>query len=137
MTSHPYLRAYLAGIAIPNAFLVVGLTAFLTAQRAGVLPGALERILVFPMAVVPNLWGVWNILYVALQRRGLRWPIGLHGALLPFLLMPAGILLTQAFGIPLYTPLRAAVVFPFALIGYYLVWSHLVRFLNRLLEVPS
>jgi hypothetical protein len=137
MTSHPYLRAYLAGIALPNLFLPVGLVAFLAAQRAGVLPFALERVLVFPMAVVPNLWGVWNMLYVALLRRGLRWPIGLHGALLPFLLLPAGILLTEALKIELYTPLRAAVVFPFALIGYYLVWNHLVRFLNRLLGVQS
>ncbi len=137
MTSHPYLRAYLAGIAVPNLFLPVGLAAFLTAQRAGVLPIALERLLVFPMAVVPNLWGLWNMLYVALQRRGIRWPIGLHGALLPFLLLPAGILLTEALKIGLYTPLRAAAVFPFALTGYYLVWNHLVRFLNRLLGVQS
>ena len=137
MNSHPYLRAYLAGIAVPNVFLVVGLTAFLTAQRAGVLPFALERVLVFPMAVVPNLWGLWNMLYVALQRHGLRWPIGLHGALLPCLLLPAGILLTQALKLGLYTPLRAAVVFPFALIMYYLAWKYLVGFLNRLVGVQS
>lgn len=135
MTTHPYLRAYLAGIAVPNVFLVVGLSAFLTAQRAGVLPAALERLLVFPMAAVPNLWGLWNILYVALMRRGVRWPIGLHGALLPFLLLPAGIFLTQALKIELYTPARAATVFPFALIVYYLAWKHLVSFLNRLLGV--
>lgn len=137
MTSHPYLRAYLAGIAVPNVFLVLGFTAFLTAQRAGVLPAALERLLVFPMVAVPNLWGLWNMLFVALQRRGVRWPIGLHGALLPFLLLPAGIFLTQALKIDLYTPARVAAFFPFALIVYYLAWKHLVSFLNRLLGVQS
>jgi hypothetical protein len=137
MTSHPYLRAYLAGIAVPNVFLVVGLTAFLTAQRAGVLPAALERVLVFPMAAVPNLWGLWNMLYVALLRRGVRWPIGLHGALLPFLLLPAGIALAHALKIELVTPLRVAAVFPFALIVYYLAWKYVVSFLNRMLGVHS
>jgi hypothetical protein len=137
MTSHPYLRAYLAGIAVPNVFLVVGLTAFVTAQRAGVLPAALERLIVFPMAAVPNLWGLWNMLYVALLRRGVRWPIGLHGAALPFLLLPAGIFLTQALRIDLYTPARVAVAFPFALLVYYLAWKYLVSFLNRLVGVQS
>jgi hypothetical protein len=136
MTSHPYLRAYLAGIALPNAFLLVAFMAFLTAQRSGALPFALERLLVFPMAVVPNLWGAWNILYVALRRGGHRWPIGLHGALLPFLLMPAGILLTRAvLGIDVFTTGRVAVVFPIALTLYYLVWKHVVGFLNRVVGV--
>ena len=137
MTSHPYLRAYLAGIAVPNVFLLVGLSAFVTALRAGVLPAALERLLVFPMAAVPNLWGLWNILYVALMRHGVRWPIGLHGAALPFLLLPAGFFLAQTLKIDLYTPARVAAVFPFALMVYYLAWKYLVSFLNRLLGIQS
>lgn len=137
MSPHPYVRAYLAGIAVPTVFLLVGLTAFLTAQRAGILPAALERLLVFPMAGVPNLWGLWNMLYVALLRRRIRWPIGLHGAALPFLLLPAGIALAHALKIELVTPLRVAAVFPFALIVYYLAWKYVVSFLNRLIGVQS
>jgi hypothetical protein len=135
MTSHPYLRAYLAGIAVPTAFLLVVLAAFLAAHFAGG-PVAVERLLVFPMAVVPNLWGLWNIVYVALRRRR-RWPIGLHGAALPVLLLPAGILLAQTLEIALYTPVRVATLFPVALIVYYLAWKHLVSFLNRLVGVES
>ena len=133
MTSHPYLRAYLAGIAVPTVLLLVALGGFLAAHFAGGrVP--VERLLVFPMAVVPNLWGLWNILYVALRRRR-RWPIGLHGAALPFLLLPAGLLLAQALEIAVYTPARVATLFPVALIVYYLAWKHAVGFLNRLLGV--
>lgn len=137
MTSHPYLRAYLAGIAAPTAYLPFGLIAFIAAQRAGMLPVALERVIVFPMAMVPNLWGLWNVLYVALARRGARWPIGFHGATLPVLLLPAGVLLTHALKIELFTPQRLAAVIPFALILYYLVWKYVVGFLNRLVGLHS
>ena len=137
MTPHPYLRAYLAGIAVPNVFLLLGFAVFLVAQHSGMLPFALERLLVFPMVVVPNLWGAWNIVYVALMRGGMRWPVGLHGAVLPFLLLPAGFFLTRALEIDLYTPARVAVFFPFALIAYYLAWKHLVSFLNRLVGVQA
>jgi hypothetical protein len=136
MTSHPYLRAYLAGIAVPTALLFVALAAFLAAHFGGG-PVAVERLLVFPMAVVPNLWGLWNMLYVALLRRRRRWPIGLHGAALPFLLLPAGILLAHALEIAVLTPLRVATLFPVALIVYYLAWKHVVSFLNRLVGVES
>src|SRR5207244_6719026 len=102
MTDHPYLRAYLAGIAVPTGFLLFVLCAFLVAHSAGVLPASLERLVIFPMAAVPNLWGVWNVVYVALQRRRVVWSIGLHGLLLPFLLFTLGLLLTRALGIELY-----------------------------------
>jgi hypothetical protein len=29
------------------------------------VPVPIERVIVFPMAVVPNLWGAWNVLRVA------------------------------------------------------------------------
>jgi hypothetical protein len=134
VTSHPYVRAYLAGIAVPTALLPVALAAFLAAHFGGVrVP--VERLLVFPMAAVPNLWGLWNILYLVL--RGRRWPIGAHGAALPFLLLPVGLALAEALGIPVYTPARVAIVFPVALAAYYLAWKHVVGFLNRLMGVES
>lgn len=137
MTSHPYLRAYLAGIAVPTAYLPIGLTAFVFAQRAGILPVALERVTVFPMAAVPNLWGIWNVLYVALARRGARWSIGAHGGVLPLLLLPAGVALSHALHFEVFTPTRVAAVFPVALVLYYLIWKHLVGFLNRLVGVQA
>jgi hypothetical protein len=65
---HPYLRAYLAGIAVPTAFLLVVLAALLVAHSGGGHV-AVERLLVFPMAVVPNPWGLWNMLGADYERR--------------------------------------------------------------------
>jgi len=137
MNDHPYLRAYLAGIAVPTAFLLVVLTAFLIAHAAGVLPAALERLIIFPMAAVPNLWGLWNIAYVALRRRGVSWSIGLHGAALPFLLFACGLALTRTLGVDIYRPRVVFTAFPFALLAYYLAFKYLVGFFNRLLGVQS
>jgi hypothetical protein len=132
MTSHPYVRAYLAGIAVPTVLLPALLVGVVALHLGGV-DVAVERLLVFPMAVVPILWGLWNLLYVALRPR--RWPLGLHGAILPFLLLPAGLLLARALEIRVFTPLRLVTVFPVAVTAYYLAWKHVVGFLNRLLEV--
>ena len=93
MKTHPYLRAYMAGIAVPTPFLLVAVTGFTIGRAIFNLPVALEHVIIFPMAVVPNLWGVWNMLRLALGT-GDRWPIGVHGAVLPLLLMPLGLLLT-------------------------------------------
>ena len=47
------------------------------------------------MAVVPHLWGVWNMLYLALRSRQ-RWSLAVHGAVLPLLLMPIGVGLARS-----------------------------------------
>ena len=57
----PYLRAYMAGIAIPTAFLLVIMTVFVTVHRFHHEPLPIDRVLVFPIAIAPNLWGAWNI----------------------------------------------------------------------------
>ena len=136
MNRHPYLRAYLAGICVPTIFLLVVATAFTLLRYVYSFPVPIERVIVFPMAVVPNLWGLWNILFLASHER-LHLSLGLHGALLPFLLAPLGMLATGLlnFSIPAF----AAHVFPFAapvaLILYYLVWKHLVGALNSELGI--
>jgi hypothetical protein len=48
-------------------------------SRESRAPAGLERAIAFPMAVVPNLWGIWNALYLALGSRG-RISIGIFGA---------------------------------------------------------
>jgi hypothetical protein len=134
MNAHPYLRAYMAGITIPTLFLLVAITVFTFARHGFHVSTPIERVIVFPMAVVPNVWGAWNMLYLwSRSRRSL--PVGFHGALLPFLLAPAGLLLAESFGVTFVTPLRAATGFPLALIVYYLAWKHLVSFLNKLVGV--
>jgi hypothetical protein len=88
--------------------------------------------MIFPMAVVPNLWGLWNMLFVASHSRT-HLSIGLHGALLPLLLGPLGILLTRTldFQLPIFTSHIFPVLALVGLTAYYLLWKYLVSFLNR------
>ena len=85
MNTHPYLRAYMAGVMVPSIFLLVVLTAFIVTRIVLRVPVPIERVIIFPMAVVPNLFGVWNMLYVALRTHR-HLPIGFHGALLPLIM---------------------------------------------------
>jgi hypothetical protein len=133
MNQHPYLRAYMAGIVLPTALLLVALTAFVIARGIYSVPVPIERWIIFPMALVPNLWGVWNMLYIALPPRW-RLPLGLHGVILPVPLLPLGLLLAQHFmGTPppgllaKAMPLRILILVVF----YYLAWKYPVKFLNK------
>ena len=96
MRPRPYLRAYMAGIVIPTLtlLLIMSIGAYhvfyleVPSQFIFGLPSRpLERTILFPMAVVPNLWGVWNLLWVATKSRT-HLPIGAHGSVLPALLVP-------------------------------------------------
>src|SRR5256885_16540426 len=123
MNQHTYLRAYMAGIVIPTIFLLIAATAFTIARYIYNVPVPIERFIVFPMAVVPNLWSLWNILFIASHRRT-HLPIGLHGALLPLILGPLGLLMTFLldFTIPGLATHIFPIAAPVALIAYYLIW---------------
>jgi len=148
MNTHPYLRAYMAGITVPTMiFLPLALTGLSIARFVAGIQVPIERVIVFPMAVVPNLFGVWNILYVAVfHRRNV--PIGPFGAILPFLLLPLGTLLATALGFltheargivwfgAVHIPYVAvATFFCVAIAIYYLVWKYLVGGLNGILGI--
>lgn len=135
MNKHPYLRAYLAGIAVPTPLLLLAMTGYTVFRLIYNFPVPLERFIVFPMAVVPNLWGLWNILFIAWRRR-VPLSLGLHGALLPILLGPLGLLASTLlkFSIPGFAHIFP-VLAPSALILYYFAWKYLVGFLNRVLEL--
>jgi hypothetical protein len=123
----------MAGIVVPTLFLLVMMTVFTTARYVYDVSVPLERVIVFPMAGLPNIWGAWNLLYVALGLR--RWiGLGLHGAVLPFLLAPTAYLVTRLVDFPIPPAIAAGfpVGFPVALIVYYLAWKYLVGFLNEL-----
>lgn len=147
MNTHPYLRAYMAGIAVPTMMLVVVLSGFLIARYTFQIPIPIERAIVFPMALVPNIFGLWNIFYLWLRPRR-HLPIGFHGALLPFILAPVGFVLATASGFLAATSVglvwfHELVVpyaflglgFCFALIAYYLVWKYIVGFFNGVLGI--
>lgn len=138
MQPHTYWRAYMAGIVVPTLFLLAIMTVFayrryyfeVPNQFVIPLPGApLERALIFPMAVVPNVWGLWNILHVALRSR-VRLSVGMHGALLPLILMPGGVILARMLDVFTIQWRFALPMVPIAMAVYYLAWKHLVGFLN-------
>jgi hypothetical protein len=131
MRGHPFLRAYMAGVLLPTWLLPA---AFLIAHFTGMVPAGIERVVVFPMAVVPNLWGIWNALYATL-RLPARVSIGIFGALLPLLLVPAGLGLEAVLDLHFYSVRQAGAVLPVAMAVYYLVWKYVVAFLNRAVEV--
>ncbi|MGA8673274.1 MAG: hypothetical protein WB679_25595, partial [Terracidiphilus sp.] len=107
----------------------------------------IERGMVFPMALVPAFWGIWNVLWIGSHART-HMPIGLHGALLPLLLMPGGAAITSCLGIlalgshdaiwfqTLHIPYALILpMFMVALAAYYLVWKYVVGFLNHTLGI--
>ena len=134
MNKHPYLRAYLAGIAMPTMLMLIVLPVFIIARFVYNVPIAIERLLVFPMALVPNLWGVWNMLYVRLTAR-FSLPLGIHGIGLMFLIAPVGATLGTLLDIWIVTPTIVITVLPVGIIVYYLAWKHIVAFFNQLLGV--
>ncbi|MGA2205673.1 MAG: hypothetical protein ABSG10_02970 [Terracidiphilus sp.] len=147
MNTHPYLRAYLAGIFVPTLVLPLILANFIVVRLVLAVPVPFERFIIFPMAVVPSLFGLWNMLYLWFHRRS-HLSIGVHGAILPFLGAPIGALIAHQLGIlqigghgVTYFQLCVvpyaliAVVFLAAVVVYYLVWKYIVGFLNRILGI--
>ncbi len=116
MNQQIYLRAYMAGIVVPTIFLLVVATVFTIARYIYNVPVPVERVIVFPMAVVPNAW---------------------HGALLPILLAPLGIVVASLlnFPIPSFAAHAFPIAAPVALLVYYFAWKYLVGFLNGVQEI--
>jgi hypothetical protein len=134
MKGHPYLRAYMAGVLLPSWVLLIALGGFLLGHLTQRLPAGLDRALIFPMAVVPNVWGLWNLLYVSLGLKK-RTSIGVFGAVLPLILAPAGVALASTLGLRFYTIGHVLVALPVIIAIYYLAWKYGVGFFNRILEL--
>jgi hypothetical protein len=133
----------MAGISVPTPLLLIALTLFSIARFVYDVPIPVERVIIFPMAIIPNLFGVWNVLHLASRSRT-HLSLGIHGAILPFILAPAGFFLGRYlgflkttghgfiyFGVVNVHYVHVALVFPVALIVYYLVWKYLVGFFNQ------
>ena len=76
--NHPYLRAYMAGVTFPSIVVMLGFFIFALARYGMGWNVPLERLIIFPMAIVPNLWGFWNMLYVATGPEH-KWSLGQIG----------------------------------------------------------
>jgi hypothetical protein len=136
MNKHPFLRAYLAGIAVPTVFLLVVMTGYTCARYVWDIPVPIERVIVFPMAFVPNLWGLWNVLHTAyLSQRHVS--LGVFGCVLPLLLAPLGYIVARLldFPIPAHELSLAPIGVPIGMIVYYLAWKYFVSFLNAELGI--
>lgn len=147
MNSHPYLRAFFAGAFVPTLILPLGLAGFVILRFGLQITFPIERGLVFPMALVPSLWALWNMLWIR-SHSSTHLPIGLHGALLPFVLLPAGASVATCLGILVLGHQGViwfdAISLPYAwiaggfacaLAAYYLVWKYVVGYLNRMLGI--
>jgi hypothetical protein len=147
MKPHPYLRAYLGGIFVPTLVLPLILTVFIVARIVIQAPTPIERILIFPMAIVPSLFGLWNMLWLGSHDRWHQ-PIGLHGAVLPLVMAPVGALVGTSLGVLEISShgvvwFQACSIsfawivpgFVAAMAAYYLVWKYVVGFLNRVLGI--
>ena len=147
MNTHPYLRAFMAGTFVPTLVLPLLLTAFLVLRVGMQVSFPIERGLIFPMALVPALWGLWSIVW-QFSRDRTHLPLGLHGAILPPLMLPIGAWIAVhagvlTFGASSLTWFNSVTV-PYALIAlfllmgmiaYYLAWKYVVGFINRLLGI--
>jgi hypothetical protein len=145
MNRNPYLKAYMAGITLPTAFLLV---LFSLNQLVFHAPAEVDRAVAFPLAFVPSIFGLWNMLFLKLQP---HWhhPIGLHGAVLPFVIAPVGFVFAISHGFLKITD-GALVYFgliriPYWYLGfvpfigitaYYLIWKYAVGYLNSVLDLP-
>jgi hypothetical protein len=147
MNTHPYLRAYMAGIVAPSLGLLVALTVFIVTRLVLHIPIPIERVIVFPMALVPNAFGLWNIFYLW-TRPHRHLPIGFHGALLPVIMATlgavaavwGGFLTVDAHGVTWFQAISVpySLIAPWFLAGvavYYLVWKYVVGFLNQFLGI--
>ena len=147
MKTHPYLRAFMAGTLVPTLVLPLLLTAFIVLRIGLQVSIPIERALIFPMALVPALWGLWNILWEWSHQRT-RIPVGVHGAFLPLVLVPVGAIFATEGGLLKLGASSAtwfgAVSVPYGLIAvgfaagitaYYLAWKYIVGFVNRVLGI--
>jgi hypothetical protein len=147
MNTDPYLRAFMAGILVPTLVLPILLLAFIVLRLGMQISFPIERGLVFPMALVPGLWGVWSMLW-QWSRERTHLPLGLHGAFLPLLMMPVGAFIATQAGVLSLGASSATwfntISIPYALIAcffaaaiaaYYLAWKYIVGFVNRVLGI--
>ena len=136
MQSHIYLRAYMAGVTVPSVLVILMLAGFVVLRFGYNVPIPIERFLVFPLAIVPGLWGLWNMLYIVVRKHW-RIPLGLHGSLVPLVAGPLA--LGNAFLAGFEISRSALTIFPaavaLAMLAYYLAWKYLVGFLNDVLDV--
>lgn len=137
----------MAGTLVPTLVLPLLLVAFIVLRLGMEISFPIERGLVFPMALVPALWGVWNMLWEWSHDRT-HLPVGVHGAILPLLMIPVGAIIATQGGLlrlgttaatwfnAITVPYTFIALFPIAgVTAYYLAWKYIVGYVNRMLGI--
>ena len=125
----------MAGIVPPTALsLLVYVLMTLGRSLFSFQPPAVESFIVFPLVVIPNLWGIWNGIRATMRR---RLPLAVHGALLPIINFGLGyVLMRTADYVPSAQMMRfGPVSLLMTMAFYYLTWKFAVGFLNTLVDV--
>lgn len=132
MTGPKFLRAYMAGLVPPS---IIALLSYIAATVAHTFFNAalppVEKGIMFPLVVVPNLWGIWNGLWAVSSK---RLPLGVHGALMPFLSFGLGAMAAKLLDIPITDQMIRMLPLSLAMsvATYFLIWKYGVRYLNRI-----
>ena len=125
----------MAGIVPPTALsLLVYVLMTLGHSLFAIQLPAVESFIIFPLVVIPNLWGIWNGVRAMMRR---RLPLALHGALLPIINFALGFGMVRALDLTVsdqmmrFGPVSLLMTMAF----YYLTWKFGVGFLNTLVDV--
>ena len=125
----------MAGVVPPTVFaLAIYLAINLGHQIFHTQLPPVERFIVFPLVVGPNLWGLWNGLRAVMRR---RLPLAIHGALLPIVNFAVGYPAAMALKIEITPEMLHTLPMSLAMsmVAYYLVWKFAVSFLNTLVDI--
>ena len=69
MNTHRYLRAYMAGIVVPTVVVAFVIMVFIIARHVFHIPIPIERVVIFPVGLVPSVFGLWNMVLCPPERR--------------------------------------------------------------------
>jgi hypothetical protein len=99
MNSHRYLRAYMAGSAVPTMMLLVVLSGFLIARYTFQIPYSHRaRHRVSDGAGAESLWASWNMFFFVAAAAPASADRAFMARSCPFILAPAGLALAACLG---------------------------------------
>lgn len=130
-----YLKAFIAGLALPAALLPVVIFVISLLGKINILE-------IVPIYVIPWIWGVWNVLYFTIgekcpiKKPNLR--LWITGATLGFLLALVVVFGFKApallFGLTGYCQYLPLIAIPLV---YSILWRFIVKHLNSLVGLKE
>lgn len=129
-----YIRAFIAGIALPAAILPIVLTLTVLFEHREILDSLFIH-------YIPPIWGAWNVAYFAGVREMLPGPelvrYLLTGAILGLVLAVIGVFFIDLPGMLAITSMLRLAPLIGVPIFYALVWAFVVWTLNKLVGIDK